>query len=158
MNPFDRQTNADQHHIWQRLIAADSEAFASGDWSMIESDFDSEAFEGVRCAHSPNPDHWKITFPNLASYRDSWLSASMQFCSMKFAEYSPLEALLARGHLNEIEINGDRALAHKKFYGELLLDDGSLLADKRQTLYRLRRHEGVWKIVGFFGQLPLGLA
>lgn len=155
VNPFDRQTDADRHHIWQRLVAADSEAFALGDWSMIESDFDPKAFEGVRCSHSTNPDDWKIVFPDLASYRDSWLAASEEFRTKKFAKLSHLDALLARTQLNEIEINGDRALAHKKFFGEVLLADGSLLADRRQTLYRLHRRGGVWKIVGFFGQLPL---
>jgi hypothetical protein len=158
MNPFNRLSDADRHHIWQRLVAADGEAFACGDWSMIESDFDPDAFEGVRCFHSTNADDWKIAFSDLASYRDSWLTASKQFCSMKFVDLSPLDALLARCHLDEIEINGDRALAHKKFFGELRLEDGSLLADRRQTLYRLHRRRDVWKIVGFFGQLTLDLA
>jgi hypothetical protein len=63
--------------------------------------------------------------------------------------------LLARAHLTEIEINGDRALAHKKFFGAVQLSDGSTLADRRQTLYRLHKQDDMWKIVGFFGQLPL---
>jgi hypothetical protein len=161
MNPFDGQFDPDRHNIWQRLVAVDCEAFAAGKWSMIEGDFDAEAFEGVRCFHSTNPDDWKIVFPNLASYRDSWLAASAEFRAKKFANCSHLEALLVRCHLTEIDIQGDRALAHKKFYGEVLLADGSHLADRRQTLYRLHRlrqarPEGdQWKIVGFFGQLPL---
>ena len=157
MNPFDRQTDPNRHEIWQRLVAADCEAFALGDWSMIEDDFEAEAFEGVRCFHSTNPDDWQIVFPDLASYRDSWLAASEQFRAKKFAELSLLEALMARTQLTEIEIKGDRALAHKKFFGEVLLADGSLLADRRQTLYRLQRRGREWRIVGFFGQLPLDL-
>ena len=155
MNPFDCQTDPDLHHIWQRLIAADCEAFAIGDWSMIQDDFDATEFEGVRCSHSTDPDVWKIVFPDLESYRDSWLTASEEFRAKKFAKLTHLEALLARTHLDEIEINGDRALAHKKFFGEVCLADGSILADRRQTLFRLHRRNGVWKIVGFFGQLPL---
>jgi hypothetical protein len=155
MNPFDRQTDSERHHIWQRLVAVDCQAFALGDWSMIENDFDAKAFEGVRCLHSANPDDWKIVFPDLASYRDSWRAASAEFRALEFETLSPIEALLARTHMDEIDICGDRALAHKKFFGEVPLADGSTLADRRQTLFRLHRRQGDWRIVGFFGQLPL---
>jgi hypothetical protein len=155
VNPFSRQDDRDRHHIWQRLVSADCEAFACGDWSLIESDFDAESFEGVRCFHSPNPDDWKIVFPELGSYHDSWLKASAEFRAKTFATHSHLQALLARTHLDTIDISGDRALAHKKFYGEVELADGSKLADQRQTMFRLQRRRGVWRVVGFLGQLPL---
>ena len=115
MNPFDLQLDPDRHAIWHRLVAVDCEAFAAGDWSLIESDFDADAFEGVRCFHSPNPDDWRIAFADLTSYRESWLAASEVFRALQPSGYSHLEALLARCHLEEIEIVGDRALAHKKF-------------------------------------------
>lgn len=155
MNPFDLSSEPERFQIWQRLVAADCEAFASGNWSMIAGDFDAQSFEGVRCFHSTNPDDWKIAFPDLVSYRDSWLAAAKEFRERKFATCSYLEALLARTHLDEIDIRGDRALAHKKFFGAVPYDDGSILADCRQTLFRLHRRGSEWKIVGFFGQLPL---
>jgi hypothetical protein len=155
MNPFSRQGDPDRYAIWARLVAADCEAFASGDWPAIENDFDPDSFEGVRCSHSTNPDDWKISFPTLASYRDSWLTASAEFRLKKFAGLSHLEALMTRTHLDDIDLNGDRAIAVKKFHGEVFLADGSKLADRRQTLFRLHRKNGIWKIVGFFGQLPL---
>lgn len=155
MNPFDSQTDSDRHFIWERLVAVDCEAFANGNWSQIEADFDAAAFEGVRCFHSPNPDDWKIVFPDLHSYRDSWLAASEAYRAMRPIGHSHLEVLLARCHLTEIEIVGKRAIAHKKFYGEVPLADGQVLADRRQTLYRLHKQNGIWRIVGFFGQLPL---
>jgi hypothetical protein len=155
MNPFDRHREPDRNQIWQRLVAADCEAFATSNWSMIENDFDAEVFEGIRCAHSTNPDDWKIAFRDLPSYRDSWLAAAREFRDKKFATVTQLEALLARTHLEEIEIHGDRALAHKKFFGNVQYEDGSILADRRQTVFRLHRRRGQWKIVGFFGQLPL---
>jgi len=155
MNPFDRHADPDRYQIWQRLVAADCEAFATSNWSLIESDFDAETFEGIRCFYSINPDNWKIIFPDLASYRDSWLRAAKEFLDREFAAVSHLEALLARTHLDQIDIQGDRALAHKKFFGEVRYNDGSILADDRQTLFRLQRRKGDWKIVGFFGQLPL---
>ena len=155
MNPFSRHTEPDRYQIWQRLVAADCEAFASGDWSMIAGDYDADSFEGVRCFHSTDPDNWKITFPDLASYRDSWLAVAKEFRDGKFAALSHLEVLLTRTHLDEIDICGDRALAHKKFFGAVPYDDGSILVDRRQTLFRLHRRKSEWKIVGFFGQLPL---
>jgi len=154
LNPFD-PTDSDRHHIWQRLVVVDCQAFAVGDWSMVAEDFDPDAFEGVRCSHSTNPDDWTIAFPDLVSYRASWLAACEEFRAKGFATHSHLEALLARTHLNQIDIRGDRALAHKKFFGAITLADGTQLADKRQTLFRLHRRGGLWKIVGFFGQLPL---
>jgi hypothetical protein len=57
--------------------------------------------------------------------------------------------------LDRIQIEGDRALAHKKFFGDVQLADGLTLADRRQTLFRLNKRDDVWKIIGFFGQLPL---
>jgi hypothetical protein len=155
MNPFHPESDADRHYIWHRLVAIDCDAFALGDWSRIEPDFDAEAFEGVRCFQSANADDWKIAFPTLADYRESWLAASEAFRAKKFAKLSHHEALIIRTHLDLIDIKGDRALAHKKFYGDLTLADGSPLADQRQTLFRLHRRGGTWKIVGFFGQLPL---
>jgi hypothetical protein len=155
MNPFNRQSEPDRHEIWERQVAVDCWAFAIGDWPMIANDFDAEEFEGVRCFHSSNPDDWKIVFPDIASYRESWLAASVEFRAKKFAGISHVEALLARTHLSEIDIWGDRALARKKFFGEVPLADGTILADRRQTLYRLRRRGEAWKVIGFFGQLPL---
>jgi hypothetical protein len=155
MNPFDEHLDSDRHQIWQRLVAVDCEAFAVGDWSAVKEDFDAAAFEGVRCFHSTNPDDWKIAFPDLASYRESWLEASTQFRAKPFAEISHVEALLLRTHMDQIDIRGDRALAHKKFYGEVRLADGHVLADRRQTLFWLQRKNSRWKIIGFFGQLPL---
>jgi len=140
-NHFNAKADPDRHYIWQRLIIADSEAFAKGDWSMIEKDFDEESFEGIRCYNFARPDDWQIAFPNVDSYRDSWLKASKEFVD---ANPDPLPTLLSRCRLTEIEINGTRALAHKKF-----------TYSHRQTLYRLRKINRKWKIVGFLGFLPL---
>jgi hypothetical protein len=154
-NPFDRDRDPDRHTIWQHLIALDSDAFVLGDWSMIEADFDADHFEGIRCEHSINPDDWKIALPRLEDYRQQWLAASREFLKKKFVGVTHREAIYRRCRLTQIDINGDRALAHKKFSGEIPLADGTTLSGSRQTLYRLHRQAGVWKIVGFLGQLPL---
>jgi hypothetical protein len=141
-NPFDAATDPDRHFIWQRLMIADTEAFVAGDFSMIENDFDAENFEGVRCFLSDNPDDWKVAFPDLASYRDAWLAASQEW-SGKPADEARRQ-VLSRAVLNQIDIVGERALAHKQF-----------IAAGRQTIYRLHRRGGTWKIVGFLGFLRL---
>ena len=154
-NPFDATRDPDRHHLWQRLIAADSDAFAAGDWAAIEGDFDAASFEGVRCHNSTNPDDWEIAFPTLAGYRDSWLAAAGEFAKKRFVGLTNREAVYARTRLDRIDINGDRALCHKKFSGDLKLADGSLHSGTRQTLYRVHRIGGAWRIVGFLGFLPL---
>jgi hypothetical protein len=154
-NSFDAKSDPDRHYIWERLVQVDSEAFVAADFSMIEEDFDAQNFEGIRCSLSANPDDWKIVFADLASYRENWLKAAREFGQKKLAKHTPLEAIMARTHLDEIEIAGSRALAHKKFYGEIPLADGSTLSGNRQTIYRLHKRNGVWKIVGFLGFLPL---
>ena len=154
-NPFDPEGDPDRHHIWQRLIIADSEAFVTGDWSFVENDFDAEHFEGIRCGHSHNPQDWRIAFATLEQYRDEWLASSRQFLARRFTGLTHLEAVLRRCRLDRIDIADNRAIAHKKFSGEVPLADGTSLSGSRQTLYRLHRRQGVWKIVGFLGQLPL---
>lgn len=159
MNPFDASTDAERHAIWDRLVRADCEAFVAGDWSMIEGDFDANNFEGIRCGNSANPADWQLAFPDLASYRDSWLAASKQFVGRRFAHgTTPRDAIFVRTHLNEIDIAGDRALCRKKFHGVVPLVDGSAISDARQTVFRLHRRADSpwgWRIVGFLGQLPL---
>ena len=154
-NPFDPAADHDRYRIWQRLIAADSDAFAAGDWSAIEGDFDADTFEGIRCHNSANPDDWEIAFPTLASYRDSWLAAARDFAKKQFVGLTNRQAVYARTRLDRIDLAGDRALCHKKFSGDLKLADGSLHTGSRQTLYRLHRRGGAWRIVGFLGFLPL---
>ena len=154
-NPFDAQREPDRHYIWQRLVAVDSDAFVLGDWPMIENDFDADHFEGIRAYGSGNPDDWRVAFADLASYRDNWLSASREFLKKRFVGISHREAVYRRTRLIEIEIVGGRALCHKKFSGDLPLADGTTLSGSRQTLYRLHKQAGVWRIVGFIGYLPL---
>jgi hypothetical protein len=137
-NPFDAANDPDRHYIWDRLVVADSVAFVAGDFSMIENDFDLKNFEGIRCSESVNPDDWHVAFAKLEQYRERWLEASQQHRG------ESAETIMSRCTLEQIEINGDRALAHKKFPHA-----------KRQTIYRLHRIGGVWKIVGFLGFLSL---
>jgi hypothetical protein len=155
VNPFDHSADSGRHTLWDRLVRADSDAFVAGDWGAIEDDFDADSFEGLRCGHSSDPADWTIAFPTLASYRDNWLDLSRQFVARRFVGLTPRQAIYARTHLLRIDVVGDRALCHKQFFGDLPLADGTALSGRRQTLYRAHRRRGVWKVVGFLGQLPL---
>lgn len=154
-NPFDPATDPDRHTIWDRLIVADTEAFAVGDWQRIDADFDPTRFEGLRAMDSCDPALWQIVFPTLQSYRDNWLKSADEFRRKKFVGLTHRDALYARCRLDRIDINGERAIAVKKFSGTVPCEDGSSISGRRQTLYRLHRIAGHWKVVGFVGFLPL---
>ena len=155
INPFHAKSDPDRHWIWHHLVAIDSDAFVLSDWSMIENDFAADRFEGIRCGESSDPDDWTIAFATLDQYRDSWLAASCEYLKKQFVGLSHREAVYRRCRIDRIDIAGVRALVHKKFSGTLPLADGTMLTGSRQTLYRLHRIGGAWKIVGFLGQLPL---
>ncbi len=154
-NPFDAKCDAERHGMWEMLHARDSEAFVTGDWGLIDGDFDHENFEGIVCDGVFEPDRWKVTYPTVASYRDAWLGMSRDFLAMKLpAGVTHRDLIYQVTRLEVIEITGDRALAHKKFLGEQALESGGKYSVKGQTLYRLHRRGSGWKIVGFIGYLP----
>ena len=66
-----------------------------------------------------------------------------------------LEALLSATTLDRIEINGDTAIAHKKFDGCLPNRNGTKTRLLWQTIYIVRRISQQWKIASFVGYLPL---
>ncbi|HYF52057.1 MAG TPA: hypothetical protein VEJ63_21790 [Planctomycetota bacterium] len=153
-NPFPA-SDTERRSIWQMLVARDSDAFAAQDWSPVENDFAPEIFEGIVANGSPNPDDWTIKYPRLNDYRDDWLRMAETFKRMPLKNISHRELIYKVSSLNEIEISGDRALCHKKFKGDEPLANGERYQISAQSLYRLHRIRGEWKIVGFVGYLPL---
>ena len=94
-----------------------------------------------------------MAFPNLDDYRTEWLKQAMETQKMEFAE--PLEAGIHRAtNLTQIEINGDVAIAHKKFDGTIKLTNGELDTLNWQTAYFCRKVDSTWKITGFVGYMP----
>lgn len=65
------------------------------------------------------------------------------------------DALYAATQLRDIEIVGDRAVAHKKFDGAAVRRDGTVVPLRWQSLYQCDRSNGRWQITGFIGYLPL---
>jgi len=150
-NPF--PDDPDRAAIWTMLVERDIAAFVAADWSMVDGDFIREGFLGINGGKSGNPDDWRISFPTLEAYRDDWIRQAKDSQKLDYAE-DVLEGIHRATSLTEIEINGDIAVAHKKFDGEIKLSDGGKDVLNWQTLYFCRKVEGVWKLTGFAGYLP----
>lgn len=152
VNPFGAE-DADRREIWSMLVERDIEAFVARDWNRIDADFLVEAFSGIDAAGTDSPDGWRLAFPTLDRYRASWLDSAERLARRARPE-SIRRGLADATILRDIEIDGDVAVAHKKFDGEIALDGGDLERLRWQTLYTCRRVDGKWKILGFVGYLP----
>ena len=150
-NPF--PNDADRSAIWTMLVPRDIKAYVNADWSMVEDDFVADDFLGINGNRVDNPVGWTISFPTLDLYRDEWLRQAREGQQTEYAE--DVEAGIHRAtSLTEIEITGERAVAHKKFNGEIKLSNGGVDRLNWQTLYFLRKIDGAWKLTGFVGYLP----
>jgi reactive intermediate/imine deaminase len=152
VNPFPAH-DPDRHQIWEMLVKRDIEAFISSDWNAVAGDFIEEGFMGIDARSSPNPDSWKVSFPDLESYKHFWLEQSAGFTAADW-EDDPKEKLLQATTLRDIDISGNSALVHKKFDGAIRKQDGTKDRLNWQSLYRCRKLDGQWKIAGFTGFLP----
>jgi len=151
-NPFPAG-DPDRHALWEMLVCRDIDAFLSQDWSMVENDFLAEEFFGMHAHFLSDADSWRLQFPRLEIYRDEWLRQASETAATRFAE--PLRAALFRvTNLRDIDLDGDRAVLHKKFNGRIEREDGSFDTLKWQTLYFCRRVAGQWRISGFVGYMP----
>jgi hypothetical protein len=151
-NPFPAG-DADRHELWDMLVRRDIDAFLARDWSLVENDFLPAQFFGMHAHFRNNPDSWRLQFPSLETYRDEWLRQADETAASDFAE--PLRAALFRiTNLRDIDVEGDRAVLHKKFDGTIAKPGGTQDILNWQTLYFCIRSEGRWKIAGFVGYLP----
>ncbi|MBA3709195.1 MAG: hypothetical protein H0W83_10300 [Planctomycetes bacterium] len=148
-------TDRDRSAIWEMLVPRDTAAFVDGDWDRVAGDFHEGGFEGIHAHRSHDPDRWTLAYPRLADYRDDWLRMHRDLGVLPLVHITPLGFIEAMTSLERIDISGDRALAHKKFRDERVLGDGRVARTSQQSLYRLHRLAGGWKIVGFVGYLPL---
>ena len=150
-NPFPQ--DADRRQIWEMLVERDIIAFCRQDWSMVADDFIAEGFMGIDARKKVNPDSWRLQFPDLGSYRTLWLEQATGFGSTEWAE-DPERAIYEATTLGDIRIQGNAAVAYKKFDGQILKKDGTRELLRWQTLYRCRKVNDTWKIAGFTGYLP----
>lgn len=151
-NPFPEGDTA-RHEMWEMLVRRDIDAFLARDWGMVQDDFAEDRFFGMHAHFLNDADSWRLQFPRLEDYRDSWLHEAEESAKTKFAE--PLrEALFRVTNLRDMDVDGDRAVLHKKFNGGVKKADGSVLNLKWQTLYFCSRLDGRWKITSFVGYMP----
>lgn len=151
-NPFP-EGDADRHFIWEMLVRRDIDAFLAQDWSMVADDFAEDRFFGMHAHFLKDADSWRLQFPDVQTYRDEWLRQAKETAAVTFAE--PLrEALFRVTNLRDIDVNGDRAVLHKKFNGSVQKADGGVDRLKWQTLYFCAKIDGCWKITGFVGYMP----
>ncbi|MBN1488653.1 MAG: hypothetical protein JXA69_01945 [Phycisphaerae bacterium] len=154
INPFDAASEPDRHAIWEMLVTRDNRAFASADWSLVANDFAADRFEGISANGSADPADWSLEYPTLDGYRDRWLHMAEEY-RCKPVVGDRLTLLFELTTLDRIEIHTDRAVAWKQFKIDAPLQNGKRWQVSAQTLYRLHRIGGQWRIAGFVGYLPL---
>ncbi len=151
-NPFP-QSDADRHALWEMLVHRDIDAFLAQDWSMVADDFADDRFFGMHAHFLNDADSWRLQFPDVATYRDEWLRQAKETAATEFAE--PLrDALFRVTNMRDMDIDGDRAVLHKKFNGSVRKADGTDDRLNWQTLYFCSKLGGRWKITGFVGYMP----
>jgi len=150
-NPF--PTKSDRHEIWEMLVERDIIAFCQQDWSMVQDDFIEDTFMGIDGAAKDNPDAWTLNFATLEDYKFEWIKQAKEFNEREWAEDYE-DAFYRATNLRDIDVQGNVAVAHKKFDGQVLATDGTVMRLNWQTLYRCQKKNGAWRIQGFTGYLP----
>jgi hypothetical protein len=150
VNPF--AGDRDREQIWEMLVRRDIEAFVTENWSLVADDFDEPRFLGIHAHGESDPDKWDAAFPTLTAYRDEWLRQAAESAATEYVE-SLADGVFRATRLNVIDINGDVAIARKKFDGTIAKADGTLDRLNWQTLYFCRRHGDRWRITGFVGYM-----
>jgi enamine deaminase RidA (YjgF/YER057c/UK114 family) len=149
-NPY--AGDADREAIWDMLVRRDIDAFVAGDWSMVDDDFVGGYFFGLDAGGSHDPRRWNLAFPDLATYRETWLR---QAADLGTGSPAARTALLDASTVDSIDIEGTRAIARKRIEGEVTDAGGTRRKLRWQTLYVCERQAGRWRIVSFVGYLPL---
>ena len=145
--------DADRHELWEMLVRRDIDAFLAQDWSMVEDDFVAASFFGMHAHFLNDADAWRLQFPRLEVYRDEWLRQARETAATEFAE--PLRPALFRiTNMRDIDVDGDRAVLHKKFNGSIAKPGGAVERLNWQTLYFCSKIDGRWRITGFVGYMP----
>lgn len=140
--------------LWEVCVRRDIESFVAADWSICADDFDPNTFAGWDARFSSDPMRWEMRFPRLEDYKLAWLRDARAFAARSWR--TPMsESLHAALSLSRIEPDGEKALVHKRFDGQLLPADGDPIPLRWQSVFHLRKYGGRWLQCGFVGYLPL---
>ena len=153
-NPFS-ETHS-HYPIWEMCVRRDLEAYLAADWTRCADDFKSEGFVGWDAGHNHDPLKWKVTFPSLDSYRESWLIDAQNFKKQKLPA-DIREQLYQLLSLVRIELKNDTGIVHKKFNGVLKINSNSEKKLAWQSIFFLKKENHRWLQAGFIGYLPLEL-
>ena len=156
MRPFDNpfaRADADRHALWEAHMRVDIDAFIAADWDAVARDFDAANFIAIDAGYSRDPADWRVGFANLAAYRDSWLRMSAE--TRQKADMQRLRrALFAGAKIRRIDFYADdTAILHKVFNGRLPLKGGGEEPYRWQSVFTLRKRDGLWKVVSFVGYM-----
>jgi enamine deaminase RidA (YjgF/YER057c/UK114 family) len=152
INPFSKD-NKDRYEIWEKVVRVDIDAFLAQDWGMCEDDLHAENFIGINANKSANPDSWSLSYDSLDAYKQDWLRQAKDFANNQYVE-DKRETLFNATTLRDIEIKGDSAVLHKKFDGSITRVDGVVEPILWQTIYKMKKINNSWKIIGFIGYMP----
>ena len=145
----------DRRAIWTMLVERDIDAFLNQNWASIESDFVSDGFFGIDARGGGDADQWRPRFDTLTAYRDEWLRQAAETVASADLDRA-CDALHQATDLSRIDINGNLAIAQKKFDGFMPMRDGSAAPLNWRTQYFCRRVSGTWQIAGFIGYMAYG--
>lgn len=156
MSPFDNPFGPDdpvRRALWEAHMRVDIDAFIAGDWDAVADDFDAATFMAMDAHFSSDPAAWTIGFPDLASYRATWLRMSVE--TLEKADRQRLRAALFAGaRIKRIDFSGnDTAILHKVFDGRLPLKHGGEEAYAWQSVFTLRKLADTWKVTSFVGYM-----
>ncbi len=96
-------------------------------------------------------------FPTLDSYRAAWEEQSRDFAREKFAD-DPHTMLHSAMRLDPIQLQGDDALVHKKFAGELRTMDGKTISAALAEFVFCAPDGGAMETAGICGLFALARA
>lgn len=151
-NPF--PPGSDQHALWHLLVEVDIESFVEADWARLQSAFVPTGFTAIDAKGSSNPDEWRLSFSRVDDYGALWLQNARSMAEQVTPE-ALRHAFIDATRMDDIEVQGDSALLHKKLDGQIVTHSGAIIPLHWQTLYQCVRLGGEWKIAGFVGFLPL---
>jgi len=154
-NPFDSRREPERAGLWDMLVARDNDAFAAATWNPIADDFSIDRFDGISANGSADPGTWTLAYPTVDSYRVAWLRMAEEYLCTPLADGDHRAHLYKMTRLARFEFADDRLLVWKQFVHETPLKGGGVWKIAAQSIFRLHRIDGRWRIVGFVGYLPL---
>jgi hypothetical protein len=151
-NPY--APGSEEHSVFETVVVRDVEAFVAGDWERVAGDFIDHGFFGLDARGTSDPSGWRLTYPTLAAYRERWLTQSAAFRARRH-RVDPTEAMFSLLTVPMLKLDLDSGLLLKRFDGTIEVDAAEPVSLSRESLFVLRRVDGIFRVAGFVGYLPV---